>query len=50
MIAALFRRIRARRAARRQIRWTLGYIQSRYGHDHDAARRRALENWKAHRP
>ena len=49
MIAALFRRIRHRKT-RRQIRWALGYIQSRYGHGHDAARQQALQNWKAMRP
>jgi len=48
VIAALFRRIRSRKA-RRQIRWMAGYLRDRYGDGH-ARQRQALAAWEKHRP
>ena len=48
MIAALFRRIRSRRA-RSQIRWGIGYMRDCYG-DSGERERQALAAWERYRP
>ncbi len=48
MIAALVRRIRARKA-RRQILWSLRYMRDRYGDD-GQRERQALAAWEKYRP
>jgi len=49
VIAALYRRIRARKA-RRQARWMTGYIRDRHGDGHAIARQQAFTAWDKYRP